>query len=137
VLIEESDDPVVVGKEITYRITVSNDARESDQRIGIVIEKPAEFGDVTIRGTPPATVDATRIVIPTVAELRGREQLLPIELRVKPSKPGMYQLKVQVRSARVPDGVVVSEDTRVVAEERYNTCNSFRPLHHRSRKERP
>jgi len=114
--IEDSDDPVTVGREFVYRITVSNESQEPDQRIGIVIEKPEELKFVNLRGTTGADVKATRIVLPSIAELRGREPLRPIELRVTPQKPGAFQLKVQVRSARVPDAIVETEDTRVVAE---------------------
>jgi uncharacterized repeat protein (TIGR01451 family) len=115
--IEDSDDPVVVGKEYTYRITLTNTSDQPDQAIGLTLEKPAELRFIRIVGDPRgARVEATRIVLPTIAELRGREGVRPFELRVVAEKPGTFQLKAQARSARVPQGVVETEETRVVAE---------------------
>jgi uncharacterized repeat protein (TIGR01451 family) len=115
--IEDSDDPVVVGREYAYRITITNASDAPDQAIGVVIEKPAELRFGRLMGVPQgAHIDATRIVLPTITELRGRESPRPIELRVVAEKAGNYQLRVQARSARVPDGVVETEETRVVAE---------------------
>jgi uncharacterized repeat protein (TIGR01451 family) len=116
--IRDLDDPVVVDQIVTYRIDVTNQSREADQNVGIVIEKPAEFDYVDLRGAAGVTgnVTATRIVLKTIAELRGGEPLQPIQLRLKPRKVGSYTVKTIVKSARVPEGITATQETRVVAE---------------------
>jgi uncharacterized repeat protein (TIGR01451 family) len=113
----DTDDPVPVGQEFAYRITISNASDEPDQSIAVVIEKPAELDFGRLIGVPAgARVEATRIVLPSFAELRGRESLRPIELRVTAREAGEYQLRVRARSARVPDGVEATQSTRVLPE---------------------
>lgn len=114
--VEDSDDPAIVGRPFGYKINVRNESSSPDQFIGIVVELPPELKFDRIIGFPQgATVEGNRVVFKTITELRGGETLRPIDLRVIPQKPGKYQLKVLVRSARLKDGVSETEETTVVA----------------------
>jgi uncharacterized repeat protein (TIGR01451 family) len=113
-----TDNPATVGRVLTYIIKLTNGARDSDQAVQVVIDKPEELEFVSIGPTPPGAeeVKSTRIVYKKYALVRGGETLRPIELKVRPKSAGKYQLKVIVTSARVPEGITEIEDTTVVAE---------------------
>ena len=112
--VNESENPVVVGREFTYTIQVKNNSREPDRQVGILIELPEglEFKSISM----PSDIKLPRITPNTFAEVRGKEPLPPIVLRVVAAKPGTPTLKVLVRSLRVPEGVSATQQTRVVAE---------------------
>ncbi len=114
VTVNESEDPVVVGRELTYRILVKNNSREADRQLGMVITLPEGLEFVSV--STPSDIDRTRIVPTTIAEVRGKEELRPIDVKFRATKPGNYTLKVLVRSLRVPEGITATQETRVVAE---------------------
>jgi uncharacterized repeat protein (TIGR01451 family) len=116
--VSESDDPATVGRVVSYRINLKNDSPQPDQAVQIIAEIPEELAfDRVISIAPKATeITRTRIIFETIKELRGGESLRQIEIRLKPAKPGKFTVKVTARSARIKDGVTVSEETTVVAQ---------------------
>jgi uncharacterized repeat protein (TIGR01451 family) len=115
--VRDSDDPVIVGRVVTYRINLKNESSTPDQFVQIIVDKPEELAFESV-SKPPAAIDikSTRIVFESIKDLRGGEVLQQIELKLRPTKPGKYPLKVTVRSARVKEGTTVTEETTVVAQ---------------------
>lgn len=115
--VRDSDDPALVGRVVTYRINLKNESSAPDQLVQIIVDKPEELAFESVSRPPPATdIKSARIVFETIRELRGGESLQQIELKLRPTKPGKYPLKVTVRSARINEGVTVTEETTVVAQ---------------------
>jgi uncharacterized repeat protein (TIGR01451 family) len=112
--VRDSDDPAIVGRDVTYWINLKNESSAPDQLVQIIVDKPEELDFQKVSTT--ADVKSTRIVFQTIKELRGGETLRQIELKVRPTKPGKYPLKVTVRSARIKEGITVTEETTVVAQ---------------------
>lgn len=116
--VSESDDPATVGRVVTYRINLKNDSPQPDQAVQIIAEMPEELAFDRVVGLAPKTAEITRtrIVFENIKELRGGESLRPIEIRLRPTKPGKYTLKILARSARIKEGVTVTEETTVIAQ---------------------
>jgi uncharacterized repeat protein (TIGR01451 family) len=116
--VSESDDPATVGRVVTYRINLKNDSAQADQLVQLIVEIPEELAFERVITTTPRTTEVTRsrIVFESIREMRGGESLRPIELQLRPIKAGKYSLKVLARSARIKEGVSVSEETTVVAQ---------------------
>jgi uncharacterized repeat protein (TIGR01451 family) len=106
--------PALVGRDFTYRLDLKNESTEPDQAISILIEKPEELEFLRVSPVTATVRDKTRLTI-SIQALRGNEPL-PIDLRMRATKPGKYPLRVTVRSQRVPEGITKTLETTVVAE---------------------
>lgn len=112
------DNPALVGRDIRYQITVRNDSVTADRNIVISIELPdgmklkkfVGLADVKLPDRPGP------ITLPAIIEIRGKEQVRPIEMQVTVDRAGTVPVKVTARSERMPQGVEEVEEVRVVQD---------------------
>lgn len=115
--ISDSNDPVSLGEQTTYVITIKNLQSVPDQRVALTIQLPVglEFrrlnGPV---GVQNISEDRQTVQATPVAELRAGEALPAFSLEAIATAAGNHKLTVRVTSRQMPQGVADEETTTVL-----------------------
>lgn len=105
-------DPVHVGENVVYKITVTNQGSGADHRISITAKLPPELQYVSSKGETDAKADGPNITFAPVATLEaGRTATW--ELTAKADKPGDVRFEVQLTSESLTKPAYENEPTRL------------------------
>ena len=114
VTVAEQSDPVRVGSEITYFVTVKNPASYADRQVLLKVAIPAELQLISGSGPTRNRISGQTITFDPIAELRAGEQV-EYRLRVKAAAAGTARLDAAVSSQGLVQPILKSETTMVVS----------------------
>jgi uncharacterized repeat protein (TIGR01451 family) len=106
------DDPIRVGDNVIYRVTVKNRGTGSDKNITLTATLPPELTYVSSTGATDAKVDGQTIHFATLDSLAaGKDAVWRIE--AKANKAGDVLMRVQLKSDSLAQPATESEPTRL------------------------
>ncbi|MFO0897174.1 MAG: hypothetical protein U0836_07045 [Pirellulales bacterium] len=111
--VAEQSDPVRVGSETTFVISVRNPASYPDQQVQLKVAVPAELQLLSGSGPTRNRVAGQTITFEPIAELRAGETV-EYRLKVKAASTGNPRLDAQVTSRGLAQPLLQSETTLVV-----------------------
>jgi uncharacterized repeat protein (TIGR01451 family) len=104
------EDPVEVGKQTTYVITVTNQGTAPGTNIQVAADVPALSSYVSATGPTPATVAGKRVTFGAVASL-GPKQQVEWRMVVTATAPGDARLAVELKSDQFKEPIRETEST--------------------------
>jgi uncharacterized repeat protein (TIGR01451 family) len=113
VAVAEQSDPVRVGSETVYFVTLRNPASYSDREVKLSVTLPSELELLSGSGPTRNQVAGQMVTFDPIAELRAGEQV-EYRLRVRAATPGTARLDATVTSQGLAQPLVQSETTLVV-----------------------
>jgi uncharacterized repeat protein (TIGR01451 family) len=106
------DDPIRVGDNVTYRVTVKNQGTGADTHVAITATLPPELEYVSASGPSEPKVDGQTLTFtPLQALAAGQEAAWRIQ--AKATKVGDVRLKVQLKSDSLTTAATETEPTRL------------------------
>ena len=114
ILLEVVDvmDPVAVGNNETYEITVTNQGSTDDKNIQIVCIVPGEMEYVSSQGPTTATVDGQTVKFAPIGSLAPKDRAV-YKVTTKGVKAGDVRFKVEMTSDMLRTPVNETESTNV------------------------
>ncbi len=113
-IVDESD-PIEVGSETTYAITLNNRGSSAATDIRMTIALPPEMKPIGGDGPTKVVIDGTRVSVDSLARLGPGEQA-QYKLRVRGLAAGAHRFQLQLISGETPVPVTKEEITRVYAD---------------------
>jgi uncharacterized repeat protein (TIGR01451 family) len=105
-------DPVHVGENVVYRISVMNQGSGPDNNIRVTAKLPPELQYISAKGTSEATAEGQTVRFAPVATLApGRAAMW--ELTAKANKAGDVRFEVQLESESLTKPAYENEPTRL------------------------
>ncbi|MFP4106171.1 MAG: COG1361 S-layer family protein [Phycisphaerae bacterium] len=105
-------DPVQVGDNETYTITVTNQGTADATKVNIVVVLPDEQEYVSSDGPTKANVDGQKIVFDPLAKIAPKDEA-KWKVVVKGLKPGDVRFRVEMSSADHTKPVIETESTTI------------------------
>jgi len=106
------DDPIRVGKDVVYRISVKNQGTGADHNVTIIATLPAELELVAASGATEGHADGQTVTFAPVESLAsGKEAVWQIQAKAK--SPGDVRLQVQLKSNSLTKPAAETEPTRL------------------------
>lgn len=106
------DDPVEVGTETTYVITVTNQGSANDQNIAVSVTLPPELAYVSSSGPTNSSVAGQRITFAPLPSLAPKANAV-WRVQVKAVKAGSIQSAFEMTSKQFPNPVRETEATNL------------------------
>ena len=117
--VNDNHDPIMVGKKLTYTITVTNESFEPDRDLVLSVTVPPELEPRATGNFGPANLGARivgqNIVFDKLLEIRGGESL-PYHVCVDTKRAGTAVLKVSLTSRNSTFPINEQTETTVRAE---------------------
>lgn len=113
--IDDENDPVEVGSETVYAITLSNSGSSAATDIRIDVAVAGEMQPISGQGPTRVNVQGQAVAIEPLARLAPGEKAV-YRLRVRGLREGNQRFQVQVRSAETPVAVTKEEITRIYSD---------------------
>ncbi|MFK7736867.1 MAG: hypothetical protein AB8B50_12605 [Pirellulaceae bacterium] len=117
VLLQDFDDPTVVGEDLRYNLVVTNDKNSEDRNVGLRLRLPegVNLKSISIDGTPVNRQFASdgALVLEDIRFMRAREEVVIFFVLV-PQVPQLMELQAQAFSDAQPDPTTTSETTTVI-----------------------
>jgi uncharacterized repeat protein (TIGR01451 family) len=113
--VTDSDDPIEVNGEMTYKVRVSNAGTvpAKDVKVACTIPDNMELKDAL--STAHHRVDGKSVLFDAVPQLEPGSDVV-YHIRVKALSPGLVRFKAQLTSAELVEPVVKMEATRVYSD---------------------
>ena len=111
------NNPVKVGGDATYRVTVTNTGVESQEQVQLTIIIPDNMvlADVLKpQGPTTATIEGQTVRFSAVQELRAGEQPLKFDMRLRAVRAGGANVVAELRSRNQTGPLTASEVANVV-----------------------
>jgi hypothetical protein len=109
-------DPVPVGGQTTYKITVSNQGTLPGDQIQVVADVPASMAAVNARGPAQAKFEKQRIVFAPVDGLQPGQSLIYL-VDVKALQADDVRFRAELHTATLKEPVVIEESTTIYQSE--------------------
>jgi uncharacterized repeat protein (TIGR01451 family) len=106
------DDPIRVGDDVIYRVTVKNQGTGADKNIVLTATLPAELQYVSSTGPTEGKLDGKRLRFETIESLPAGKEVT-WQIRAKASKAGDVLMRVQLKSDSLSEPASESEPTRL------------------------
>lgn len=113
--IADEADPIEVGNETVYSITLSNSGSSAATNVELMIGLPREMEPISGEGPTKVVVGGDRFVIDPLARIAPGEKTV-YKLKVRGHQPGAHRIQVQLISAETPVPVTKEEMTRIYAD---------------------
>jgi uncharacterized repeat protein (TIGR01451 family) len=114
--ISDEHDPIEVGADTTYVVTVTNSGSSAATGIQLSVGLPEDLQPVGGDGPTRVLVEQGRLIIETLERLGAGEQAV-YRIRARGLQAGQQRLKVQLVAAETPIPVSKEEITLVYADE--------------------
>jgi uncharacterized repeat protein (TIGR01451 family) len=108
-------DPVMVGNDEIYRVTVLNQGSGPDQNVKMICTIPEEFTFVEAQGDNPANADGQALTLGPIEKLAPGERAV-WDVQVRAKKPGDVRMKVELSSDYLDESnpAISIEPTRII-----------------------
>jgi uncharacterized repeat protein (TIGR01451 family) len=110
--VDDRDDPVEVGKDTSYLITVINQGNVPATKVQVVAAVPEQMAIADVKGPGNVTKDGNKITFEPVTVAPGATATF--EVFVKPLKPGDVRFRVEVSADQLPAGPVRREESTTI-----------------------
>ncbi len=112
VCVKDLEDPICVGDNTSYRISVVNQGSEPDENVRVVVRFPREVVPVSAVGASPGQVSGQTVTFAPYSPLSPRHTLeYRVDARAK--ERGDARIKVEVMSDSITTPIVQEESTIV------------------------
>ncbi|NNJ27406.1 Large cysteine-rich periplasmic protein omcB [Planctomycetes bacterium LzC2] len=113
--IQDSDDPVEVGAETEYTVTVSNEGTAAAKTVGLACRVPDGTETGVIRGPAAHRTEGSLILFDSLPELApGAKKVYT--LRIKGTTPGSKRFQTRLVSESISEPLIHEEITKFYAE---------------------
>lgn len=109
----DTNDPVEVGKETSYKITVTNQGSLAGDQVQITAEVPKEMKIVNVQGPSQYTIEGQRVIFQPVDGVQPR-QSLNYSIDVQALVPGDVRFQAWLRGATLTAPVHQQESTTII-----------------------
>jgi uncharacterized repeat protein (TIGR01451 family) len=106
------DDPIRVGDNVVYRVTVKNQGTGPDANVAITATLPPELTYVTSEGPTAGKANGQTVTFAPVPTLAAGEEAV-WRIQTKAGKPGDVRMRVQLKSDSLTEPAAESEPTRL------------------------
>jgi uncharacterized repeat protein (TIGR01451 family) len=110
--VDDRDDPVEVGKDTSYVITVVNQGPVPATRVQITAAAPEQMAITEAKGPSNAARDAGKVVFEPTTIAPGATATY--EVFVKPLRPGDVRFRVDLSADQLPAGPVRREESTTI-----------------------
>jgi len=114
--IADEADPIEVGSDTTYVITLSNTGSSAATNIRLTLGLPASLKPVGGDGPTRVVVDGVQVAVDPLARLAPGEQAV-YRLKVHGREAGVQRIRVQLVTDETPVPVTKEEITRIYADQ--------------------
>ncbi|HET6881326.1 MAG TPA: DUF11 domain-containing protein [Pirellulales bacterium] len=113
--IAEQGNPVAVGKQTNYRITIANNGTTAQSQVAVTVTVPDQTTPVagSFQGPTPGTASGQTVTFAPVASLAAGKQLTFI-VGVRANQAGNGTARVEVASTQQPTPAVAESTTTVI-----------------------
>lgn len=108
----DNPDPIEVGGNVTYTITVTNQGTAEDKDISVVTMLPAELTFVSATGPTPFKVEGSKITFEAVKTLAPKAKVT-FTVQAKANAAGDVRFAVEMRSTTLKSPVNETESTNL------------------------
>jgi uncharacterized repeat protein (TIGR01451 family) len=110
----DTSNPICLGGNDTYIITVSNTGSAADTNVAVTATLPAQVGYVDANGPTKATVDGNKITFAPIASLAPRDKVV-YKVTVKTNDAGDARFQVNVNSDQLGNTPIMkTESTKIM-----------------------
>ncbi len=110
--VTDEADPIEVGAETSYRITLTNSGSSAATNVQLLVSLPPELKPLGGDGPTRITVDGERLVVDPLARIGPGEEAV-YRIKVQGAAAGHQRIQVQLATAETPVAVTREEITRV------------------------
>jgi len=108
----DTEDPLLVGEETTYEISVTNQGTANDLQIRIVAQFPKEISPVSTSGATRGTINGKKVEFSAYPVLKPKQEII-FKIRAKAVSTGDSRLKIDMFSSFIKKPVREEESTHV------------------------
>lgn len=105
-------DPLLIGDNTQYIITVTNQGSASDQNVALRVMFPEQIKPLSVSGATSGKIDGQIVTFAPVANL-GAKQVVKYTIDAKSASTGDGRTKVEMTSNLLKNPVTVEESTQV------------------------
>jgi uncharacterized repeat protein (TIGR01451 family) len=106
------DDPIRVGDNVVYRVTVKNQGTGADTNVGITAILPLELEFVSASGPTEGRADGQTVQFKSLESLAAGQQAV-WRIEAKATKPGDIRMQVHLKSDSLTKDASETEPTRL------------------------
>jgi uncharacterized repeat protein (TIGR01451 family) len=110
--IDDRDDPVEVGRDTSYLITVTNQGNVPATKVQVTALVPEQMAVTDVKGPAKDARDGGKIAFEPITVAPGATA--SFEVFVKPLKPGDVRFRVEVGAEQLPAGPVRREESTTI-----------------------
>jgi len=112
--VADSRDPVMVGKELTYEIQVTNKGAEPEEQVRLVVYLPSQLDPVALGTTGPTSPaqEAGRVRFDPIGEMPAGKTVT-YRVRTQAAKPGTVKVKAELTSRLLSKPLAIEESTEI------------------------
>ena len=114
--VADAADPIEVGGETIYEVRVINQGTKTSTNVRVAAALPPALKPVEAGGATSAVITGQQVVFESLPRLAPKADAL-FRIRVQGLNRGNAQVRVQLSSDEIPNGVTKEESTRVYADE--------------------
>lgn len=113
--VSDTNDPVQIGEDTSYEISVVNQGSRQAENVSVVVRIPAGMHLLGCKSPTQHSVQGNEIHFAALEQLAPKAEVL-YELKMRGSQVGDQRVSVSVSSKEFPTPIVKEESTRVYAE---------------------
>jgi uncharacterized repeat protein (TIGR01451 family) len=113
--ISDAADPIEVGTETTYMITLTNSGSSAATNIELAIGLPPDLKPIGGEGPTRVVINGTQVLVDPLARLAPGEETV-YRLKVRGLAAGPQRIQVQLQTDETPVPVTKEEITRVYSD---------------------
>jgi len=114
--LSHTKDPVEIGGETTYEVTVANQGSKASSNLQLSILFPAELKPLAAEGPTQYTIESNRVVFENLPQLASKS-MVAFRVRAQGIRAGDLRVRCQLMTDEMQRPVVKEESTRVYADE--------------------
>ncbi len=114
--LSHTKDPVEVGGETTYEITVANQGSKASSNLQMSVFLPEELKPLAAEGPTRYTIESNKVVFENLPQLAPKS-VAAFRVRAQGVRAGDLRVRCQLMSDELQRPVVKEESTRVYADE--------------------
>jgi hypothetical protein len=114
--LSHTKDPLEIGGETTYEISVINQGSKASSNLQIAVFFPDELRPLSAEGPAKYTIQDNKLLFESLPQLAPKS-VAAFRVRAKGIRPGDLRVRCQLQTDEMQQPVVKEESTRVYADE--------------------